>query len=239
MEWNLLNFFLATLFVSLGALLQAVTGLGAGLIIVPLLALISVELIPGPMIFGSVILSALMAFFGRKNIDFSNIVVVLSGVLVGTIAAASFISMLTLDKLGLVFGLFILFAVLMSVHNPRFSLSSKGFATAGALSGFMGTSAGVGAPVLAMLYQNHTGSSIRATLAFLYLISSIMMMLFLSFAGRFGESEIVSGLFLMPGFVLGYFVSLKLVKFFDKTYARIAVLGLSSLSAGLLIWRSI
>ena len=44
---------LATLAISLGAALQASTGLGAGMVSFPLLALISLDLVPGPLIFAS------------------------------------------------------------------------------------------------------------------------------------------------------------------------------------------
>ena len=239
MEWTVTNIILSITFVSIGSLLQATTGLGAGLIIVPLLGLISVELIPAPVIFGSLALSASMAIIGRKNIDFSSIQPVLGGVLLGTVAAASYIAVLSLDKLGIVFGIIILFAVVLSIKSPPISLNYKGCLAGGALSGFLGTSAGVGAPILALLYQNHSGPSLRATLAFLYFASSVIMLVFLQFAGRFGVSELVSGVFLIPGFVLGYCLSPIFVKKIDNGFARPAVLIVSSVSAVLLIWQSI
>lgn len=238
MDWTVTNIILSITFVSLGSLLQATTGLGAGLIIVPLLGLISVELIPAPMIFASMALSASMAIIGRKNIDFSNLKPVLGGIVIGTLVAASYISVLPLDKLGLVFGLFILLAVALSIKSPSIAMTFKGCLSAGMLSGLMGTSAGIGAPILALLYQHHTGQSLRATLAFLYFISSTVMLFFLHFAGRFGVNELISGIYLVPGFLLGYFLSPLLVKKIDKGYARPAVLIVSSVSAGLLIWQS-
>lgn len=239
MDWTITNIILSIAFVSIGSLLQATTGLGAGLIIAPLLGLISVELIPAPMIFGSLVLSASMAIIGRKNIDFSSIKPVLGGVVLGTVIAASYISVLSIDKLGLVFGVFILFAIVLSIKSPPVSLTFKGCFSAGALSGFLGTSAGVGAPILALLYQYHTGQSLRATLAFLYFVSSVIMLLLLHFAGRFGAGELISGMFLMPGFILGYFLSPIFVKKIDSGFARSAVLIVSSISAGILIWRSV
>ena len=239
MDWTITNIILSITFVSIGSLLQATTGLGAGLIIVPLLGLISVELIPAPMIFGSLALSASMAIIGRNNIDFSRIQPVLGGVLFGTVVAASYIAVLSLDKLGIVFGIFILFAVVLSIKSPSISLNYKGCLAGGALSGFMGTSAGIGAPILALLYQHHTGPSLRATLAFLYCVSSVIMLVFLQLAGRFGLSELISGVFLIPGFVLGYFLSPIFVKKIDKGFARPAVLIVSSVSAILLILKSV
>jgi len=238
MEWTLTNIFLATIFVSLGALLQAASGLGAGIIIVPLLAFLSFELIPGPVIFASLMLTAMMAYRGRTNIDYSGMRILLLGLILGALVAAYFIATLPLQNLGLLFGILILVAVVLSIAAPKFSFNHKSYFSAGTLSGFMGTSAGVGAPVLALLYQHHAGPTIRATLAFLYFISSIIMLLFLNFAGRFGVNEFVMGLYLIPGFMIGYFVSPKLVSYIDKGYARIAVLLISTLSACVLIWQS-
>lgn len=239
MDWSLTNFLLVTFCVCLGSVLQAITGLGAGLIIVPLLGMISVTLIPAPMIFASLTLSATMAFHGRQHIDFANITPILVGVLAGTVAAAAYISMLSMDTLGIVFGVFILFAVGLSIKSPTISLTRNGSLFAGTLSGFLGISAGIGAPILALLYQHHSGPSLRATLAFLYFVSSITMLGFLHLAGRFGEPELISGVFLIPGFILGYFLSPSLARKMDKGLTRPAVLIISSISACLLIWQSL
>lgn len=239
MEWSLITFLLCTFCVSAGALLQAVTGLGAGLIIVPLLASISLRLVPGPMIMASLALSLLMAFNGRQAIDFSNMKMLLTGLTTGTLIAALLIVHVPLARLGLVFGMMILLAVLISVLSPRLRLTAGGYFAAGGLSGLMGTAAGIGAPVLALIYQYHKGESLRPTLAFLYVYSSIIMLIALHFAGRFDQPEVIAGLYLIPGFVLGYLVSPRLVGFIDRGYARPAVLIIATLSAVLLIVRSL
>lgn len=238
MEWTWATALLVTSLVAMGALLQSVTGLGAGLIVVPLLALISVDLVPGPIIFASLALSSSMAIVGRTHIDFASTKLIIVGLLVGTIAAAVCISYLPFEALGIVFGVFILVAVAVSLRAPKFELSWNGNIGAGALSGFMGTSAGVGAPVLALVFQHYTGERLRATLAFLYVVSSVTMILFLNLAGGFGSEEALSGLIMMPGFLLGYVLSPKLVSILDRGFARPAVLVISTFSALLLIWRS-
>src|SRR5260370_7692119 len=55
---------LATLVMAIGAALQAAVGLGLALFVVPLLALIDVRLIPGPMLLASVALAVGMAYAG-------------------------------------------------------------------------------------------------------------------------------------------------------------------------------
>ncbi|MGH8593728.1 MAG: sulfite exporter TauE/SafE family protein, partial [Gammaproteobacteria bacterium] len=69
MDFTVGNLAASACVITLGAVLQASTGLGAGLIIVPLLGLISLELVPGPLIFASLALSFLMAYRGRNSIN--------------------------------------------------------------------------------------------------------------------------------------------------------------------------
>ena len=100
--WTFANFALAAGIVSIGALLQAASGLGGGLIIVPLLSiLISTDLVPGPIIFASLALSVTMTLRGRSHIDYTMMGQLFTGIIVGTIVAAWFIANVPADSLGL------------------------------------------------------------------------------------------------------------------------------------------
>ena len=239
MEWTITNFLLTSLTICLGSILQAATGLGAGLIIVPLLAFISYQLIPGPMIFASLSLTAVMSIVGRKHIDFSHLGKLMSGLISGIIIAVSLISYLPLAKLGLVFGLLIIIAVIISLYSSRVEVTGRWYPLIGAVSGFMGTTAAIGAPVLAMLYQLKSAATIRATLAFIYFVSSIIILLSLHVADRFGLQDLVNGIYLIPGFILGFLISPFFSRWVDQGYARPSVLILSSVSAVLLIIKSL
>ncbi len=239
MEWTPAGFLVTSAVVLTGALLQGASGLGAGLIVVPLLSLISTELVPAPMIFASLALSASMTMGGRRHIEFARTAPIIAGIVAGTIVAAWFIANVPSDALGLVFGVSILTAAAISAYAPAFDLRTGTAVLAGICSGVLGTSAGIGAPVLALLYQHFPGRTLRATLTFLYFVSSIVMLIFLHFAGRFGADELRSGFLLVPGFVAGYFLSPRLAAFVDRGYARPVVLIVSAASAGLLILRSV
>ena len=239
MEFSVHSFIASMLAITLGAVMQAATGLGAGLIVVPLLALISLELVPGPVIFASLILSFLMAWGGRESINLSNIDKILLGLLAGMVAGAYGIAMLPLESLGIVFGGLILLAVLVSFAGLKVRLTPANLLTAGALSGFMGTTAAIGAPVLALLYQHEAGKTLRATLGLLYFVSSIAMLALLHIAGHFSMRELVLGAYLIPGFLLGYFLAGSISRTLDKGYSRIAVLLISSVSAVVLIVKSV
>lgn len=239
MELTVASLALCAGVITLGAILQASTGLGAGLVIVPLLGLISLELIPGPVIFASLALSTLMAWRGRRHIRFLNMRALVAGLVAGTVLGAIGLSAVPLDRAGVLFGALVLLAIAITAAGARIPFTRPHLAVAGALSGFMGTIAAIGAPVLALLYQHEDGRTLRATLGFLYFLSSIMMLAFLHIAGYFGANELRLGLFLMPGFLAGYALAAPVAGFLDRGYTRIAVLVISAAGAVVLIVKSL
>lgn len=158
MDVTLFDFIVAGFVIVIGSTLQASTGFGAGLIVVPLLALIDLEFVPGPVIFASLGLSALMTVVGRDAINRVHLRTV---------------------TIGLIGGMLILVAVLLTALGLKLQFTTSNSLIAGAVSGFMGMTAAVGAPILARLYQYEKGNTLRATLAFLYLFSSVGMLLLL------------------------------------------------------------
>jgi len=102
---------------ALGSVLQAATGLGAGLVVVPLLALISLEFVPGPVILAALALAWLMAWQGRTVISYTGMPLLLGGLLFGMILGTSVLSQVSLDRLGVLFGVLILLAISVSVFG--------------------------------------------------------------------------------------------------------------------------
>jgi uncharacterized membrane protein YfcA len=238
MAFDTVVFLESTLIIFFGATVQAATGLGGGLVIVPFLAILYMGFVPGPVIFASLILSGLMAFNGRSSISTTQLKEVFSGLMPGMAAGAALLSNLPVARLGVLFGFSILTAVIISafVKNYQFNRTQK--IAAGVLSGFMGTTAAVGAPVLALLYQFEDGKVIRATLGLIYFISSVIMLIFLHFAGQFSFADMALGVYLMPGFVLGYLFAGRLSPWVDRGFARPMVLAVSAASAVFLIAKS-
>jgi uncharacterized protein len=239
MELTIANVAASSLAITTGAVLQASTGLGAGLVVVPLLALISLDLVPGPVIFASMALSSLMTYAGRRHITWSHLDKVLWGLAVGMLTGILGLSALPPSQVGLVFGALILFATAVSVLGVSVKPTSMNALAAGILSGFMGTVAAIGAPVLALLYQHEEAKALRGTLALLYLLSSIGMLILLHVAGRFSWHEAILGGYLIPGFVMGYLLSGPISRVLDRGYSRVAVLLISSVSGLVLIVKSL
>ncbi len=239
MPFSLYEFFASVATVSLGSVLQAATGLGAGIIIVPLLALINIELIPGPVLFASLTLSFTMAWKGRADIKYEGLSLLLFALVVGMALGAYTLSWLPVKQLGIVFGSLILFAVGISFAGLHLKQTNGYRIGAGFVSGYMGATVSIGAPVLALLYQREKGPSLRATLGFLYFVSTVVMVTFLHLVGYFNERHFQLGLWLIPGFVLGYFIAGRLAAWFDGERSRMAVLIISTISAVLLIVKSV
>ncbi|HEU5137011.1 MAG TPA: sulfite exporter TauE/SafE family protein [Steroidobacteraceae bacterium] len=229
----------ANLAVMLGAILQASTGLGSGLIIVPLLALVSLVFVPGPLVLASMALSGLMAYQGRREIDGRGLPMLLGFLFVGVALGALSIAAIPVQRAGIAFGVLVLVAVAVSAAIPRLRRTVPVAAGAGVLSGFMGAISGIGAPILALIYQHEEPRVLRATLGFIFFLSSIAILVCLHFAGRFGWQETWLGLWLVPGYVIGFLVAPPIARLLDRGNSRSAVLVISSLSAIVLIVRSI
>jgi len=237
MLWN--EFLLAAAAVVTGSVVQRVTGVGGGFIFVPLLAIINVNFVPGPVVFATIALSTLMAWREWAEVDFANLVPILAGFIPGAAAGAWILTRVPADQLGLVFGSTILAAVLISsigLHPPLNRLTGG---IAGIVSGVMGASSGVGATPLAILYQRQSGGVVRSTLAVLYTVCSVLIVLILAAYGEFGWSDAYTGLLLIPGFLLGYLLGGPLILRFDSAGLRALVLLVSAAAAVTLIVRSL
>ncbi|MFO1435596.1 MAG: TSUP family transporter [Gammaproteobacteria bacterium] len=162
MEFHVADLIASICAITLGAILQASTGLGAGLIITPLLGLISMELIPGPVICGGLVLSSIMAYRGRIDINFTNMKTLIAGLVAGATLGALSIAAIPLTRSGVLFGVLVLLAVAVTGAGVRIPFSRFNLIAAGMLSGFHGNTAAIGGPVLALLYQHETGKTLRA-----------------------------------------------------------------------------
>lgn len=205
---------------------------------VPLLAMIDVAYVPGPIVLATIALSTLMAWREWSHVDFRAIPWILSGFVPGALLGAWALTMIAPGQLGLLFGGVILFAILLSSLGLHPPLNRNSSLLAGLVSGAMGASSGVGAPPLAILYHRSSGAVLRATLAVLYTVCSALILLVLTAFGSFGVSEALTGLLLTPGFILGYWLGAPFVAYVEAAGVRTPVLVLSAAAAMALIAKS-
>ena len=103
----------------------------------------------------------------------------------------------------------------------------------------MGATVGIGAPVIAILYQRASGPMVRSTLAFIYTVASLVIIAALILFGRFGLPEAKAGLLLMPGLMIGLALARPLALYSDHGATRYVVLGMSAAAAATLILTSL
>jgi uncharacterized membrane protein YfcA len=239
MIWDIQTFLLANFILVTASILQMATGVSVGMIIVPFLAMISYTLVPVPIIFASLTLTIMMAYKGREHIDLQNAFPMSMGMLAGIFVAVYLMSKIHFEYLGLVFGLLILLSVFISVKVKNFTLTPAMNYAGGLAAGIMGTMAAVGGQILALLFQNHPLESIKSTLAFLYTLFSITMLLVFYLFGDFSYAQMVSGFYMMPGFILGYLIAPYFSHYFNPQHSKSVVLVMATLGALMLIVRSL
>lgn len=220
-----------------GALLQGVTGLGLNLFASPLLILIEPRLIPGPILAGALLLTILMVLRDHIRMDLRGIGWMAIGMLPGTVLGSQLLPVIPLKALSLLLAGLVLAGVILSLSGLHFPSKWWILFGAGFLSGLGGTLASIGAPPVALVNQEMEPRQLRATLSGYFTLSAIAALAALMPIGRFQATELKLTAWILPGVVLGFLISIPLARFLNKNLSRYAVLGLSAISALVLILR--
>ncbi len=224
-----------TLVMTISAILQGAVGFGLGLIAIPFLIYLDLRFVPGPLLVAALTLHMLVLRRDRSGVDKSGLTMLLSGRVLGTIPAAVLLASLPIDGMKMLLAGIVLAGALMGLLHSEGRPAPAVLFGAGIASGFMATAAGLGGPPVALAYQRETGLRLRGTLAAYFIVGTMLSLAALAWAGRFGVQEIRLGGLLIPGTVLGYFLSRRAAAYLDSGRTRIAVLAVSALSAASVI----
>lgn len=227
----------ATIIAAAGSAVQASTGFGLALLIVPLLALLDPRFVPGPMIAAGIICSAGAAWRERAHIDWHALRRALAGMAVGTVAGAAALNAAKGRDLSTVFGLLVLIAVALSVWGPAIRPTARAFFVGGGAGGLMGTMVGIHGPPLALVLQREAPAKVRAMLGSFFTIAYAWGVFVLSMFGLFNQSDIVRTLVLVPGMLLGLALAPVLIARIDRALLRWIILGISALTGLVLLVR--
>lgn len=224
----------ASAVVAVGAVVQGSVGFGLALVAAPLLALIDPELVPGPMLFAGLALPLLTVYRDRRAVDLGGIRWLLAGRVPGSVLGAGLLAALPEASVSVAVGLVVLAGVALTASGLRLPPTTGTLIGTGVLSGFMGTTASIGGPPVALVYQDAEGPRLRGTLSAYFVAAAAISILALAAAGRFGRDELKDGIALLPGIVVGFAASGRLARLFDRGYTRTAVLAVSAI-AGLVL----
>ena len=216
---------------TIGATVQASIGFGSALIAVPLLLLIDPVLVPGPMLFSTLILAILITYRFRQSIHITGLRAAIFGRIPGAIAGAFLLTVLSTNVIAIFLGVLVLVAVGISITGIHVRPSIRNLFFIGSLSGFMGTTTSIGGPPMALIYQHETASRFRGTINGFFIAGIIISLSALYFVGELGQTELLASLALLPGILLGFLISLWTTKILKQHYLRPAILTISSLTA--------
>lgn len=234
-DLSIVEIILGILIVSLGAFTQGSIGFGFALVSAPLLSLINMEYIPGPIIFAALFTAILISFRERKSAELGKIKWLVVGRIAGNFSGAALVAYMSTKHFSIMFGVLVILAVLLSALGLHIKVNIKNMLSAGFLSGFMGTTVSIGGPPAALLFQHERGPKFRATMSNFFMIGVIFSMISLAIVGKFGLQEIVLGLSLLPGVGIGVYISQHITNKLDKHAIRPYILGLSGISGAIAI----
>lgn len=180
-------------------IVQGIVGFGSGLLILPLLAIVAPTSLPGSLVILSLSLTSAMVWLERSDLNGRNALRGVLGRTVGTVLGGIILVATPLDLLSLIFGVAILFTVLVTALSGLAPMIQGRIVTAGVVTGVMGTVAGIGGPVLAMAYEPGSAREMRSTLAFIFMLGNVMSLGVLLYVGRLpNESWKFAGLLIVP-----------------------------------------
>ena len=230
---------LAAAIVVLAVVVQTTTGMGFGLTAAPLLAMIDTRMVPVPILVLGMVTAIIAASKERQIARFDEAGWGLAGRFAGMIIALGLL-VLWPDRssFALMFSVGILLAIAMSIAGLRFELSRRSLLAMGTLSGLMGTITSVGAPPMALIYQNVRAEHARATLNTFFAAGAAISFLGLLVIGRVTMSDVILVAFLAPVMLATTYFAPRLNASVARRY-RPVVLSLSAIAAVNLLFRAL
>jgi uncharacterized membrane protein YfcA len=228
--------FLAVL---LGSTVQAVVGLGIGLVAAPVITLLEPSLMPGVLISLAFVLPCITLVHDHHDIDWHGLNWSLPARVVGTVAGVWVVAHFSDDQLGVLIGTIVLLAVAVTWHAVRVPINRGTLSGAGFIGGVTGTATSIGGPPFALLYQHRPATQIRTTMAVYFLIGAAFSLLGLLLAGDLTRHQVAVAAVLLPAVAAGVVAGVPLRRVLPADVVRPAVLVVSGVSAVVLVVRSL
>lgn len=230
-DLSLIAIFIACITVVFAATVQTAIGFGLALVAVPILLLIDTAMVPAPVVIIAVVQLLFAVWSNRKNIEWHMIGIALIGRLPGTAVAMWLMTQFGDVALKVTIALSVLFAVLLSLLKLSAEPNRPNHFYAGFFAGITGTTAGIGGPPIALLYQHQTGERIRANLSAFFLVGAMISLAGMGAVGYITTTSWVYSALFLPSTFIGVWLGGKLKGRLSPTFMRPAILTLCSLSA--------
>lgn len=230
---------LASVIVFFGALTQSLIGFGLAVVASPLLYIVNPQLVPVPIIVMGFAISAMTLFRERGHLQFNGLQYALLGRIPGGFAGAGLLLFAPQAILGLIIAAIVYIAVILSVYKVTAPINRISLFIAGIFSGIFGNIAAIGGPPMAILLAGQDANQFRAALSAFFVFSSLIALGILAAVGLVEIKHLWLSLMLLPSVIGGYLVSGLLINHVDKNKTRTATLILCTISATILVAKSI
>jgi len=223
----------------LGAYVQAVVGLGLGLLGAPVVALVEPSLVPVLTLWLALLISGLNLLGEHEHVDWRSTAWSLPARVPGTVLGAWLVAEFTEEQIGVALAGMVLLAVALSVRTVDVPVNPATLATAGFVAGTTGTATSVGGPPIALLYQHGDPKVARATMSVFFFAGVVLSLAGLGVSGSLTREPSWLALVLSPVVVVGYVVGRRTRGLLDRDLFRRGVLAVCTVSAVILLVRSV
>ncbi len=225
--------------VVLGSIVQVALGLGFGLMVAPLLALIDPVLVPAPTLFLGMLTASWGALAERRAIVWPEVGIATASRIVGVaVAMAILVNLASEAEFQLIFGFLVLLAVVLTAGGWHLAFNRRSLSSMGVVSGLMGTITSVGAPPLALIYRGRDPDHARPTLAAFFTLGCAASLVGLYAAGAAGLRDAMLAALMLPPMAAGIALSRLLRGRIDRWYRRV-LLALAGGAGALLVIRGL
>ena len=225
--------------VYVGAIVQATTGVGVGIISSPVLLLVDPAFVPACIVLAVLPLSMTVAWADRAHVDRPGVLAALAGRVPGLVLGALVVASISETVLSILVGVTVLGGVVVSLTARRFDPSRLALVLAGFASGFTGTAVGVGGPPMALTYQHSDPVTMRATISVFFAVGSVLSAVALALAGEIGGRQLELLALLVPAVLAGLATARHQAARLVGPGVRPVVLALSAFSAVALLVRTV
>jgi uncharacterized protein len=229
----------AMVIIFLGSFIQTTIGFGMAIVAAPLLLHLSTEYLPAPIIMVSLFTALLTTLHNRKSIEIGGLKMAIIGRIPGSVAGAWLLLYVSVNTLSLWLGIFVLISLAISLLPIRIEPNPKRMAIAGFMSGFMGTSSGIGGPPIALLLQHQGATQLRSNLAAFFLLSSIISLIIQWAIGYLNINHLLLTLPLLPAAWVGNLVGQFSTKYLPQTLIRHLTLALCFMAGSVAIYEGL
>lgn len=213
------------------SMIQGSVGFGANVVAMPTLFLIDPALVPGPALFAGFGLNVLMLWRDRHSASIRPVGTALGGRAVGSVLGVTALGLISEAGLGMLVAAVVTAVVVVSILGFSAARTTMNMLIGGTVSGFGATTAGIGGPPVALLFQDATGPEVRGSLGAYFFAGNIISLSTLAIAGLFGGEELRLGLVLAPAAVVGFAATRWIVPHVDRGRTRSLILVVSIVSA--------